>query len=130
MPKKLKSPTPVKNGGNIAQLEQQVNRKKGIQSLSDYYTAEPFYRLDEMVDQTVYIVKLEPLTSEQYGAGFKIWFKDYPNAKETGQCATFGMNVVPMLTQVYANTHDGALISLDSPIKVTVRKAGRSITLE
>lgn len=130
MPKKLATTKPVKVGGNAPQLESGLRSKKGVQLLSTYYTEEPFYRLDEMIDQTIYIVKLKKLQSEQFGDGFKIWFKDLPNAKETGQCATFGMNTVRILQQVYANSHEGAWISLDSPVKITVRKAGRSITLE
>lgn len=130
MAKKIATTRKAKVGGNMAQIESGAKSRKGVQSLDAFYSAEPFVRLDEMIDQSVYLVKLEPINSEQFGEGFRLYLKDYPNAAETMTAATFGMNTVRILTQVWENSNHGARISLDSPVKLTIRKAGRSITFE
>lgn len=130
MAKKIETTRKAKVGGNMEQIESGAKSRKGVQTLDAFYTPEPFIRLDEMIDQSLYLVKLEPITSEQFGEGFRLYLKDYPNAAETMTAATFGMNTVRILDQVWENSNHGERISLDSPVKLTVRKAGRSITFE
>ena len=108
-----------------------VGRKgKGVRKLSDFVTDDQSAQLSTLKDQTIYIVKLEPMKSEQFGDGFKIWYKDFPNAKDTLQAHTFGQVTTPKLAQLYQNSHQGKLISLDSPVQTTVRVSGRTTTLE
>lgn len=104
--------------------------RKGVQNLSDYVEGEVSTQLSSLKDQTIYIVKLQPMKSDQYGDGFKIWYKDFPNAVDTLKAHTFGMVTVPVLDQLWHNTNEGKRISLDSPIKATVRVNGRATTLE
>jgi hypothetical protein len=115
---------------DVSTIATSGRKSKGVHKLSDFVTGEQSAQLSTLKDQTIYIVKLEPMSSEQFGDGFKIWYKDFPNAKETLQAHTFGQVTVPTLAQLYQNTHQGKLISLDSPIQATVKVSGRTTTLE
>lgn len=115
---------------NMEDIKKTIHARKGVQKLSDYVAGETSSQLSALEGQTIYIVKLQPMQSGEFGDGFKIWYKDLPNARDTLQAHTFGQIVVPVLSALYANTHNGAMISLDSPVMVTVRKSGRSTIIE
>ena len=129
-PKKVSSKNLKPKGLDFSKIKTVGRKGKGVHKLSDFVTGEQSAQLSTLKDQTIYIVKLEPMKSEQFGDGFKIWYKDFPNAKETLQAHTFGQVTVPTLAQLYENTHQGKLIALDSPVVTTVRVSGRTTTLE
>ncbi len=105
--------------------------KVRVQQFKDYVTGDASHkRFDEMIDETIYIIKLEPIGSDTYGPGYKVWFKDLPPAKETYTAACFGQYVVPQLEQLYHATHDGKTISLSSPVRTVIRKAGNTYHFE
>lgn len=106
------------------------NTLKGVQNFSDFVGDDSHKRLDEMIDQTIYITKIEPVTSDTYGAGYRIHFKDLPNARDTYTASIFGQYTVPQIERVYKLTNNGSRVSSDSPIKATIRKAGRSYRFE
>lgn len=116
--------------GRTAAKPAGTDKKHGVRAFAEFVPDSTHKRLDEMIDQTIYIVKIEPLSSDAYGEGMKIWFKDLPNARETCTAACFSSFVLPSLQNMYTLTHDGAQISLDSPIKATIRQAGKSYRLE
>lgn len=97
-----------------------------VQNFSDYNIDDAHVRFDEMIDATIYIVKLELLTGTQFGDGFRVHFKDLPNAADTQTASCFGVGITPQLKSLYNLTHDGKLISLTSPIKAKIIQAGRS----
>lgn len=101
-----------------------------VQKFSDYQPESDHKRLDQMIDQTIYIIKIEPLASEEYGSGFKLWVKDMPNAKDTYTVACFGAYVVPVLDNLYNLSHKGKLINPENPVQTTIRKAGRTYRFE
>jgi len=103
---------------------------KGVQSFAQFVPANEHKRFDEMIDQTIYITKIEPLFSDSFGEGYKLWFRDLPNAKAEYTAAVFSQFVVPVLKNMYILTHDGKQINLDNPVKATIRKAGKSYRLE
>ena len=101
--------------------------------LHDFNEPDPDWlhvRLDVMTDQTIYIVKLEQITSDDYGPGYKLHFRDIPGAKQGYTAACFGLIVDRQLEPLYVDSHMSADISEKKPFKVTVRKAGRSYRFE
>ena len=106
------------------------NMKKGVQNFADFQGEETHKRFDTMIDQTIYIVKLEPSASDTYGGGWKVYFKDIPGEKATYDCNVYGQYVVPQLDSLYQMTNNGERISLDSPIRTTIRKAGKTYKFE
>lgn len=115
---------------NFDQIATQGRKTKGVQNLSDFMPDPTHRRLDEMIDETIYIWKIEPMGSDQYGEGFKIHFKDMPNAVASYTAAIFGEYVKPQIEAVYVATNKSSRISLDSPVKATIRKAGRTYRFE
>ena len=115
---------------NYEQLTKGSSKHKGVQNFADFVGESSHKRFDEMDGQTIYIVKLEVFPSDKFGAGYRVHFKDLPNARETYTASCFGEYIVPVLDNVYKLTHDGKMISLDSPIKTTFRKAGRTYRFE
>ncbi len=111
-------------------FEPKAARKAGVQSFGDLVPDKPAYRFDQMIDQTVYIVKLEKKFSDNYGDGFVVSFKDLPNAAETCTAGVFGQFPVEQLKGLYQATNDGQRISLTSPVKTTIRQAGKSYRFE
>lgn len=107
-----------------------ASRKHGVQNFSDFTGETNHKRFDEMIDQTIYIVKIEPLASDTFGQGYRVHFKDLPNARETYTASVFGQYTVPQIENVYKLTNKGSRVSSDSPIKATIRKAGRSYRFE
>lgn len=108
-------------------------RKAGgfkVQKFSDFVIPSNHVNLQDLDGQTIYIVKLEPLHSESFGDGYKIHFKDLPNAKDTYTASPFSKVLVPVLDGVYQMTNNGARISLTSPIQAKVVMVGRVLTLE
>lgn len=109
------------------------NKVKGdpkVRRFSDFVAGDNHRRFDEYIDRDVYIIKIEPQTSEQYGEGFKVWFKEAVKAKDTYTAAVYGQYVVPQLDELYKVTHDGKLINPDNPVMVTIRKAGKTYRFE
>lgn len=104
--------------------------KPKVKNFSDLVGEGLHVRLDEKIDETIYLVGLEPMESESYGDGYKIHFKELPNAKDTYTAACFGTYVVPSLDQLFNATDEGESITEDAPIKTTIRKAGRSYKFE
>ena len=107
-----------------------TRRHKGVQIFGALVPEKTAYRLDQMIDQTIYIVKLERKFSDNYGDGFVVSFKDMPNAAETCTAGVFGEFPVQQLNGLYQATVDGSQISLDSPVKTTIRQAGKSYRFE
>lgn len=103
---------------------------KGVQNFADFAGEQTHRRFDEMLDQTIYIVKLETMTSDTYGAGFKVYYKDIPGEKATYDCSVFGKYPVEQLANLYTMTLDGSRISLDSPVRTVIRAAGKSYKFE
>lgn len=122
--------TKKKANTNFEQIKGGSRRKQGVQNLADFLPENDHKRLDEMIDQTIYIWKIEPQTSEKYGEGFKIWFKDLPNARDSYTASIYGQYVVPQLNAVWVGSNKGSRISLDSPVKATIRQAGRTYRFE
>ena len=104
--------------------------RNGVQNFADFLGEETHKRFDTMIDQTIYIVKLEPSGSDTYGTGWKVYFKDIPGEKATYDCNVYGQYVVPQLDSLYQMTNNGERISLDSPVRTTIRKAGNSYKFE
>lgn len=115
---------------NYEQVTQGGKRRAGVQNFSDFASDDTHVHLQDMADQTIYIVKLEPLASDEYGAGFKLWFKDLPNAKATSTAGVFGQFPVAQLENLYNLTNKGERISLTSPVKTIIRKAGKTYRFE
>jgi hypothetical protein len=87
-------------------------------------------RFDEMIDQTIYIVNIEPMFSEQYGAGFRIWAKDMPNEQDTFTVASFSQYNHDQMQALYNATHNGDKLLPNTCVKAVVRAAGKSYRLE
>lgn len=115
---------------NYEQVQQSGRNRPQVQSFADLVGEGSHKRFDQLLDQTIYIVKLEIQASDTYGSGFKVYFKDMPNARETYTAACYGQYVVPQLESLYQVTNEGKRISLDSPIKTTIRKAGNTYHFE
>ena len=107
-----------------------IRKRKGIQNFSDFQGEESHKRFDTMIDQTIYIVKIAPVASDTYGPGYKVHFKDIPGENATYDCNVYGQYVVPQLDNLYAATVQGSEISLDSPVRTTIRKAGNTYKFE
>ena len=107
-----------------------IRHKKEVQNFADFQGDESHRRFDQMIDETIYIVKLEISASDTYGPGFKVYFKDIPGAKQTYDCNVYGQYVVPQLENLYQATVQGSEISLDSPVRTTIRKAGNTYKFE
>lgn len=105
-------------------------RRKGVQNFADFQGEETHKRFDTMIDNTIYIVKLEPSFSDTYGEGWKVYFKDIPGEHVTYDCNVYGQYVVPQLKILYDLTNSGARISLDSPVRTVIRKAGKTYKFE
>lgn len=106
------------------------SRRKGVQNFADLAGEETHRRFDNMIDQTIYIVKLEIMVSEKYGGGYKVYFKDMPGEKATYDCSVFGEYPCRQLDNLYQSTNDGSRISLDSPVRTNIRPAGKSYKFE
>ena len=106
------------------------SRRNGVQNFSDFAGEETHKRFDKMIDETIYIVKLETMTSDQYGGGFKVYFKDIPGEKLTYDCSVFGAYPAQQLANLYQATNNGERISLDSPVRTVIRSAGKSYKFE
>lgn len=119
-----------KTNTNYEQVQQSGRNRPHVQSFADFLGEPTHKRFDQMLDQTIYIVKLEVQASDTYGSGFKVHFKDMPNARDTYTAACYGQYVVPQLEALYQATNEGKRISLDSPIKTTIRKAGNTYKFE
>jgi len=107
-----------------------VKSRKGVQTFANIVPDAPKYRFDQMIDQTIYIVKLEPKFSDNYGDGYVVSFKDLPNAAETCTAGVFGQFPAKQLDMLYQATNGGSRISLDSPVKTIIRQAGKSYRFE
>jgi len=105
-------------------------RRNGVQQFADFMGEETHKRFDKMIDNTIYIVKLQIMASDQYGSGYKVYFKDIPGEKATYDCSVFGEYPVKQLDQLYQMTNSGARISLDSPVRTVIRSAGKSYKFE
>ena len=105
-------------------------RRKSVRNFQELVPPASAYRLDEMIDQTIYIIKLEEKPGTQYGDGFIVTFKDLPNAAEICNAGVFGQFPVKQLQALYAATVQGSEISLTSPVKTTIRQAGKSYKFE
>ncbi len=105
-------------------------RRTGVTNFSDYAGEEIHKRFDQLIDSTIYIVKLEIMTSETYGAGWKVYFKDLPGEHATYDCSVFGTYPCQQLQNLYDATNEGRRISLDSPIRTVIRAAGKSYKFE
>lgn len=101
-----------------------------VQQFAAYQSEPEHKRFDTMYDETIYIIKIEPLKSDEFGEGYKVWFKDMPNAKATYTAACFGAYVLPQLEDLYNLSHKGKLINPENPVQTTIRKAGRTYRFE
>jgi len=101
-----------------------------VQKFAQFQPESEHVRLDEMADETIYIVKIEPQTSDQYGEGYKLHFRMDPRKGELKTAACYGAYVVPVLDNMYNLSHLGKLISPEHPVEATIRKAGRTYRFE
>lgn len=123
--------TKKSKGTNFDQIHKQGgSTRKGVQNFGDLVAAGNHVRLDEYDGETIYIGKIEPIHSETYGEGFKITFRDMPNAKDSYTASSFGQGPVAQLAELYRMTNEGKRLSSDSPIKTKVVKAGRTYRFE
>jgi hypothetical protein len=106
-------------------------RLPGVKNFADVVPASDKHRrFDEMIDQTIYIVNIEPMFSEQYGAGFRIWAKDMPNEQDSFTVASFSQYNRDQLQALYNATHNGDKLLPNTCVKAVVRAAGKSYRLE
>jgi hypothetical protein len=127
-PKKLATST-KSNALDISKITGTKKSRKGVQPLSNFIPVDEAVQMSSLVGETMFIVKLEPTQSDQYGEGFNVWYKETPTSKETLHAYTYGTMTVPILKMVYEQTNKGERISLDSPVRATVQQAGRGVTL-
>ena len=120
----------VKRVNKLSDKEPRRASNKGVRNFSDFVPYSNHVALSDLDGQTIYIVKLEPMESENFGHGYKIYFKDLPNAQETQTAASFSKVLVPVLDEVYRLTHEGREISLTSSLKAKVVVSGRTVNLE
>lgn len=107
------------------------NRKtKGVQEFSQFAGENTQKQMKEYDGVTIYIVKLERKFSDTYGDGFIVTFGEMPNATVKYTAGVFGQYPAAQLEKVYVNSHDGRLISPESPIRTTIRKIGNSYKFE
>lgn len=121
-PKTLKMSDIKQTGGS--------KRRTGVQNFADIVPQEENKHFQDMADQTIYIVKLERREGTQYGNGYVVSFKDLPNARDTYTTGVFGEYPTKQLDSLFAMTHEGRTISLDSPVKTTIRQAGKTYKFE
>lgn len=101
-------------------------RKGNVQNFADFQNDNSHKRFDEMVGQTIFIIKLEPLKSKTFGNGYRVHFKEERGSPDTFTGSVFSKYVVPQLDNVYALTNNGSRLSITSPIKATIEQAGKS----
>jgi len=104
--------------------------KNGVRKIGDFIPVSNHVSLSSMAGQTIYITKLEPIHSESFGEGYKLTFKDFPNAKDEMTAAPFGAAIVPILAGVYDATNNGALVTEKSPLQAKIVLHGKVLSLE
>lgn len=122
-----------KQGSNWEQIVKQgkKSRKPVVTPLSQVVkTQEDHRRFDEMYDQTVYIVNIEPIKSADFGDGFKLWCKDMPNEQGTFTVSSFSQYNREQLQALYDATHNGDKLLPNTCVKAVVRQAGNTYRLE
>lgn len=132
--------TPLSQGRNTPKLindaasksksASKTSAKPKVVEGAAYLESEDHRRFDEMIDQTIYVTKIDPLASDQYGAGFKVWFKDMPNEKGVMTASTFGAGPVAQLSGLYEQMRKGGSIPSGVYVKLTIKAAGRSYRFE
>lgn len=106
-------------------------KKPVVKNLSDIVPdSNEHRRLDEMIDQTIYIVNIEPVHSADYGDGFKLFFKDMPNEVATYTAASFSPYNQGQLQGLYDATHNGDKLLPATCVKARIVAAGKSYRLE
>jgi len=115
---------------NYEQVTQASRSKKGVQNFGDFAGTSLHVRFDEMTGQTIYITQLETMGSDTFGPGYKVHFKDLPDASQTQTAAVFGKAPREQLDNLYKMTHDGKLIASDSPIRTKIVQAGKTYRFE
>jgi hypothetical protein len=123
--------TTRKTKSNYDQVANQAQKgKRGVQNFADFAGQSNHVRFDEMIDQTIYITQLDILASDQYGSGYKVHFKDLPNAAQTMTAGVFGKYPIEQLDNLYKMTHDGKLISPETPVRTKIVQAGKTYRFE
>lgn len=135
MNKKLDSKKPATlSMKDIKSVGKKTNKRTSgavrVQKFADYQTESGHVRLDEMIDETIYIVKIEPQQSKDYGEGYKLTFALDARSSEYKTASCYGAYVVPALADLYKLSHDGKLISPNNPVETTIRQAGKTYKFE
>lgn len=130
MASKKVTPVVIKKAANPFDKIPRKAGKKGVLKFSDYVPESNHVSLSDLDGSVIYIVKLEKQHSETFGEGYKLTFKDMPGEKESRTAATYSQVLVPVLDEVFRLTHDGKLISLDTPMQAKIVVRGRAVTLE
>jgi hypothetical protein len=103
---------------------------KGVTEFATFAGEDTNRHMADFDGQTIYIVKLERKFSDTYGDGFVVIFGDMPNAAAKYTAGVFGQYPAAQLEKVFVNSHEGRLISLDNPVRTTIRKIGNSYKFE
>lgn len=107
-----------------------TRKSKALQKFGDIVIDDSHVKFQDMDGETVYITKLEILASDDYGSGFKVWFKHSPKDQLTLTAGVFGQYPVAQLEKLYQLTHNARTISPDTPVQATIRKAGQTYRFE
>lgn len=101
-----------------------------VREFSDFAGEPTHVKLQDHLDETLYIVKVEPISSETFGEGFRLHWRDMPNAAVTYTSSVLGDYPVQQLRGAFAQ--EGLMESITelSPMRVTIRAAGRSYRFE
>lgn len=101
-------------------------RRSGVQDFGDLVPEDVKTNFGSFAGRTIYIVKLEPKSSPNYGEGYVVSFKDFPNAAETMTTGVFGVIPAKQLDALWQATNEGHRISLDSPVATTIEEVPTS----
>lgn len=140
MAKNSNTPVPLSKGRNSGKLlddaaseskaRKPASNKTTVVNGANYLQTEEHYRFDEMIDHTIYVTKIDVLASDQYGTGFKVWFKDMPDEQGIMTASTFGAGPCAQLVTLYEAMKKGGTIPPGTYVKLTIRQAGRSYRFE
>lgn len=117
MTKSSKSPSAAKTL-KVSQIKtvSPSSKRKGVQDFGDLVPESVAHQLLEYAGTSIYIVKLEQKFSNNYGDGYIVHFKDFPNSTEIMTAGCYGSVPAKQLDALFQATNGGSRISLDSPI--------------
>lgn len=124
--------TPQNVPGRIVPPTYQPISKANVKRFGDIVpSGDEFHRkFTDMYDQTIYIVNIDPIFSDQYKDGYRVYFKDMPNEQDTYNATCFGTYVVPQLKRLYDVTHNGGKLLPNTCVQTVIRQAGNTYRFE